>query len=115
MSKRPEIESRREKQEERRIQKARRERDRAMKASRDKRATRRQPEPFILSHGRGPVEPAKLVPAGARAWIESESKGQLGHYRRIFREQERLAPSRRKWVAEFFERITGPRGFSVHA
>jgi len=50
-----------------------------------------------------------------RAWIEQEEKDQLRHYRRITREMDDLAPLRNRWVKEFLERISGPRGFSVHA
>jgi len=136
MSKRPKITSRREKAQERRIQKARKQRDSGMKKAALKTVAREKPEPYILSHGRGPLgsdenlspaeapaeAPAKAstkastkAPAKVRAWIETESAAQLRHYRRISREQEELTPLRRQWAKEFFERITGPRGFSVHA
>ena len=53
---------------------------------------------------------------GAR-WseIDAEARDQLARYRRIAAEMAALAPLRERWVREFFERITGPRGFSVHA
>jgi hypothetical protein len=51
----------------------------------------------------------------AQRWIASEARDQLRHYHRIMGEMDRLAPLREQWVAEFFARIQGPRGFSVHA
>ena len=114
MSKRPNIASQHEKGIERQIQKERRQRDQAAK---ERRAAARRgssvPAPEILSFSRGPVP--HPVPPRVRAWIEAESKSQLGHYRRIAREAERLEPDRKQWVKEFFRRITGPRGYSVHA
>lgn len=68
-------------------------------------------EPTIRSVSRGPVDLSDDV----RAWIDEEDRVQMEHYRRIAREQEALGPERDVWVREFFERITGPRGFSVHA
>jgi hypothetical protein len=50
-----------------------------------------------------------------KAWIDEESRQQMTFYRRISREMERLAPDRARWVREFYRRISGPRGFSVHA
>jgi len=112
MSRRPKVASRHEKAVEKRVQRARRERQRAARTETRGVAVTRKPEPHILSWSRGPV--AEL-PAAAAAWIEAEAAEQLRHYRRIYREQERLAPLRDGWVKEFFARITGPRGFSVHA
>jgi hypothetical protein len=112
MSRRPNIVSRHEKKVERRIQIARRERDRAM--------ARPAPalhagfdEPSTTCIGRG--APAAPIPKAVQAWIDAESREQLKRYRKIAREMNALAPERERWVAEFYERITGPRGFSVHA
>jgi hypothetical protein len=112
MEKRPNIVSDHEKVVEREIQQARKERDREM-VQKMKKVGKLQDEPIQLSFSRGPVQ--HEVPPEAQAWIEDEAKIQLGHYRRICREQEALEPHREEWCAEFFERITGPRGFSVHA
>ena len=109
MSKRPRIESRQEKAVERKIQRDRKARDRKTKKTAGRAPA--PPEPFIWSTSRGPVE----VTPEVAAWIETESAEQLGHYRNIARQQGRLAPQRKRWFQEFFERITGPRGFSVHA
>ncbi len=114
MSKRPNIASKHEKSVERSIQKKRRQDQKAAQARRAESVRDRSvPEPEILSASRGPVEGP--VPAKVKRWIESQSAQQARHYRRISREMDRLEPDRRRWVKEFFARITGPRGFSVHA
>lgn len=112
MSKRPRVVSRKEKSVARRIQRERRKRDAEAKAATRGARAGSRPEPHILSWSRGPVDE---LPAAAAEWIAAEAAEQLRHYRRIYREQERLAPLRDGWVKEFFARITGPRGFSVHA
>ena len=71
------------------------------------------PKPTILSASRGPVEGG--VTDDVAQWIDAEATEQQTHYRRIYRQIEALAPSRDRWVEEFQARITGPRGFSVHA
>lgn len=115
MSKRPNIVSRHEKRTERQLQAARRVRERELKkktaAARGEKKP--PPEPYILSVSRGPVE--GRVPKRVKDWIARESSSQMRHYRRISREVDALEPERRKWVREFFRRIAGPRGFSVHA
>jgi hypothetical protein len=120
MSKRPHIGSAQEKKVERRIQQTRKDRNRVLKsdsrmsksASDSERDPAKTPEPTIWSHGHGPVEG---VSPAVRKWIEAESRTQLKHYRRICREQLALTEKRDQWVKEFFQRITGSRGFSVHA
>lgn len=114
MSRRPHVQSAHEKRVEREIQRARKARDTAARAGRGAPAPRGDtPEPTITCVGRGaPKEP---IPRAVQAWIDEEVKQQLRYYRQISREMEALAPQRERWVAEFFERITGPRGFSVHA
>ncbi len=115
MSKRPNIASDHEKAVEAEIQAARQERDREMRQTMDAASTSASGEavPFIRSFSRGPA--AHDVPAEVQAWIEEEDRIQMEHYQRIYRETEELAPLRDRWVEEFFERITGPRGYSVHA
>ncbi len=114
MSKRPNIVSDHEKAVEKEIQDARAERDREMRAAM---ATARidatEAEPFIRSFSRGPAN--HEVPPEVAAWIAKEDRAQMKHYRRIYKEVAELAPLRDVWVEEFFERITGPRGYSVHA
>lgn len=112
MEKRPNIVSAHEKKVEREMQAARKKRDQEM-AKKMKKVGKLKDEPIQLSFSRGPV--LHEVPAEAQAWIEEEAKLQLGHYQRICREQEALSPHREQWVQEFFDRIVGPRGFSVHA
>lgn len=109
-SDRPHVKTRREARIARREQEQRR--------ARDRRLARRAPatvalEPVVTSVGRG--APASPIPPAVRAWIDEEARLQLARYRRIAREMAALAPQRERWVKEFFERITGPRGFSVHA
>ena len=112
MSKRPGIKSRHEKTVERSIQKDRRQRLRSMQES--GRGVRGEKlEPYILSYSRGPVD--REVPARVAEWIRAESAYQDRTYQKIAREVARLAPLRDAWVKEFFQRITGPRGYSVHA
>ncbi len=114
MSRRPRIQSKHEKQVERRIQAARQARDRAGHAAgRRPRGRGIPPEPQVFGVGRGPVD--HPIPRAVRKWIEEESREQLKHYRRISQEMEALSPLRDQWVRQFYERITGPRGFSVHA
>lgn len=113
MSKRPNIVDAHERVVEGEIQASRSERDAAMAERMAAIEVTERPEPYIRSVSRGPA--GHEVPDEVRAWIEAEDEAQLGHYRRIYQEQERLAPWRDVWIAEFFERITGPRGFSVHA
>jgi hypothetical protein len=114
MSKRPKIQSKREKRVEKKIQAARKTRDREARARGTKvEVSKKVPEPYILSFSRGPAPGP--VPRKVKAWIEAESKQQMTFYRRIYREMERLAPDRARWVKEFYQRISGPRGFSVHA
>ncbi len=113
MSRRPKIVDRHEKAVEKEIQTAKKARDRGLKAAGKGVKTTRNAKPVVLSHSRGPVEGE--VPKKVQEWIDQEAASQLRHYRRIFREQERLGPLRDGWVKEFFARITGPRGFSVHA
>jgi hypothetical protein len=112
MSKRPKIRTRREKAAERSIQQERRARDRRMKAEGKKGSIRVEP-PVELSFSRGPVE--REVAPEVETWIAAEATQQEKNYRRIYREVARLEPQREIWVKEFFRRITGPRGFSVHA
>ena len=112
MSKRPGIKSRHEKGVERSIQKDRRQRLRSVRES--GRGVRREKlEPYILSYSRGPVD--RKVPAGTEEWIRAESADQDKRYQRIAREVAKLAPLRDGWVKEFLLRISGPRGYSVHA
>jgi hypothetical protein len=94
---------------------ARRQRDAALRAAMGKKARRNGPvpDPYITCVGRG--APARPVPPQVQAWIDAEARDQLARYRRIAAEMAALAPLRERWVREFFERITGPRGFSVHA
>lgn len=114
MSKRPNIVTDHEKAVEKEIQDARAERDREMRAAMatiDIDAS--DAEPYIRSFSRGPA--SHEVPAEVQDWIAEEDSIQMGHYRRIYKEVAELAPLRDVWVEEFFERISGPRGFSVHA
>jgi hypothetical protein len=113
MSSRPSIQSPRERQTERAVQAARRKRDAAIKAGSKGSPVAARPEPFITCHGRG--RPAEPIPGDVRAWIDQETRAQLARYRRIVRAMDALAPLRERWVREFYDRITGPRGFSVHA
>ena len=113
MSRRPNIVDPHEKEFEKNVQDARAERDRQMAQSAGGVSVTTDPEPYILSFSRGPA--GHEVPAEVQAWIEEEACAQMGHYRRIYQEVERLAPERDRWVEGFFERISGPRGFSVHA
>ncbi len=114
MSKRPNIVSDHEKAVEAEIQDARAERDREMRAAMTLvEIDAAEAEPFIRSFSRGPAQ--HEVPAEVAAWIAEEDRAQMGHYRRIGKEIAELAPLRDVWVEEFFERITGPRGYSVHA
>ena len=114
MSRRPNIQSSHEQKIERGIQHVRQVRDRAVKAaSRAPKAGAEVPEPYITCVGRGPT--GRPVPAAVRRWITAENREQLKHYRRISLEMIALNPLREKWVKAFYERITGPRGFSLHA
>lgn len=113
MSKRPNIVSAHEKAVEEEIQTAREQRDRQMQASKGKKPSGEKAEPFIRSVSRGPA--GHDVPPEVSAWIAEEDRVQMEHYQRIYDETEEIAPLREKWTEEFFERITGPRGFSVHA
>lgn len=116
MSKRPNIASEHEKRVERRIQEERAERDAALASARGAEPSGEEtsvPEPAILSFSRGPA--AGEMPPEVEEWIETTAAEQREHYRRIYREVEALAGERERWVEAFFERISGPRGFSVHA
>lgn len=113
MSKRPHIQSEHEKRVERSIQEERAQRDRDLAAAIGTAEAGSDPEPVIRSVSRGPV--AGELPAEVEQWIETTAAEQQEHYRRIYREVEALGPARDGWVEEFFERISGPRGFSVHA
>lgn len=114
MSKRPNIVTDHEKAVEAEIQDARAARDREMRAVMDEiEIDASEAEPYIRSFSRGPAQ--HEVPADVQAWIEEEDQAQMQHYRRIYKEIAELAPHRDVWVEEFFERISGPRGFSVHA
>ncbi len=114
MSKRPNIVTEHERAVEEEIQASRRERDREMRAEMETiEIDAADAEPFIRSFSRGPAQ--HEVPPEVQAWIEEEDRAQMGHYRRIYREIAELAPLRDRWVDEFFERISGPRGYSVHA
>ncbi len=114
MSKRPNIASDHEKTVEAEIQEARAERDREMRAEMETSGVdAAEAEPFIRSFSRGPA--AHDVPPEVTAWIAEEDRAQMGHYRRIYQEIAELATHRDRWVEKFFERITGPRGYSVHA
>jgi hypothetical protein len=117
MSSRPKVQTPHERRVDRQIAAARRQRDAALRAeSRQKQKTAgSQPpaEPYITCVGRG--APARPVPPRVQAWIDAETRDQLVRYRRIAAEMAALAPARERWLREFFERITGPRGFSVHA
>lgn len=114
MSRRPNIVTDHEKAVEAEIQDARAERDRAMRATMETlEIDDSEAEPYIRSFSRGPAR--HEVPPEIEAWIAEEDDAQMGHYRRIYREVAELAPHRDRWVEEFFERISGPRGFSVHA
>ena len=114
MSKRPNIVTDHEKAVEDEIQAARRERDREMRAAmKEIEIDSEEAEPYIRSFSRGPA--AHDVPAEVQQWIADEDRDQMDHYRRIYKEVAELAPLRDGWVEEFFERISGPRGFSVHA
>lgn len=113
MSKRPNVQSARERAVERDTQRARQARDARLSAERGRRRTATTPEPTITCVGRGPV--GGSIPPAVQAWIDREAADQLRRYGRIAAEMETLAPARERWVREFYERITGPRGFSVHA
>ncbi len=113
MSKRPNIQSPHERRIERSMQADRRRRDAAMKAAGRSSTASTPPVPSITCYGRG--RPAAPIPARVQAWIDEEARDQLRRYRTLVREVDALAPMREQWVAEFFARITGPRGFSVHA
>ena len=110
MSRRPNVAHPREKEVEREIQAARKKRDAAMKKKKAK-ASQETPEPVVYSYSRGPVEMEPKV----KAWLKREIAAQNKRYEAIYREQEELSPLRDQWVKEFFERISGPRGFSVDA
>ncbi len=114
MSKRPNIVSDHEKAVEAEIQDARAERDREMRAAMPEiEIDAAEAEPYIRSFSRGPAK--HEVSPEVTEWIAEENRVQMGHYRRIFQQIAELAPHRDRWVEEFFERITGPRGYSVHA
>ncbi len=114
MSKRPNIVSDHEKAVEAEIQQARAERDREMRSAMETIAVDgAEAKPYIRSFSRGPAK--HEVPPEVEAWIEREDRAQMGRYLRISNEIACLSPLRDRWVEEFFERITGPRGYSVHA
>jgi hypothetical protein len=114
MSRRPKVQTRHERATDRATQQARRARDRAIAASTPAREIPAALlEPVKCCVGRG--APARPIPKAVQAWIAEESAQQLKHYRRIAREMDALGPQRDAWAREFFDRITGPRGFSVHA
>jgi hypothetical protein len=111
MSRRPNIQTTVEKKVERTIQADRQKRDRAMKAASKAKTTRL--EPVVTCVGRGPVK--GKIPPSVQKWISAESAEQLKHYYRISAESQEMAPLRDAWLKEFYARITGPRGFSIHA
>ena len=111
MSRRPNIQSARETIVERALQADRRRRNATMRARAAKAGA--PVEPYITCYGRGPV--AHSVPKAVQRWIVRETRAQLSHYRAIVAAMDRLTPLRDEWVKAFHERITGPRGFSVHA
>ena len=114
MSKRPHVVTEHEKAVEEEIQAARRERDRGMRAAmKTIEIDAAEAEPVVRSFSRGPAE--HEVPPEVQAWIEEEDRAQMQHYRRIYKEIAELATLRDGWVEQFFERISGPRGYSVHA
>ncbi|MEI6666657.1 MAG: hypothetical protein WCP29_00775 [Acidobacteriota bacterium] len=114
MSRRPNIQSPREKKLEQSTQADRKRRDRAMKAQeRSAKLPVSIFEPVVTCVGRGPVK--GKIPAAVQRWIATESREQLKHYRRIAAESQAIAPLRDMWVKQFYERVTGPRGFSIHA
>lgn len=113
MSKRPNIQTRHEQRIERTVQTERRKRDAAMKAAGRASTAATAPVPSITCYGRG--RPAGPIPQSVQTWIDQQARAQMKRYRRLVRDMDALAPLRERWVAEFFERITGPRGFSVHA
>ena len=113
MTLRPNVEDPHEKAVIRDIAEAGAERDRAMAEEGAGIEVTADPQPVVRSWSRGPVD--HDVPEEVAAWIAREDEDQMGHYQRIYQEMERLAPSRDRWIAEFFERISGPRGYSVHA
>jgi hypothetical protein len=76
-------------------------------------AAPRKPEPVQLSVSRGPV-PGGL-PAEAAAWVAAEVAQQQEHYQRIAAELAAREAERERECLAFFARITGPRGYSVHA
>ncbi|HNR22052.1 MAG TPA: hypothetical protein PKL49_03390 [Steroidobacteraceae bacterium] len=47
------------------------------------------------------------------AWLKREVAEQKTRYRKIVADQDKLAPQRDKWVAEFLQRIQ-TRGVHVH-
>lgn len=115
MSTRPNVQTPHERRVDRLAAQARRQRDAVLGGAARKPRGRSQPvpEPYITCVGRGaPVHP---VPPRVQAWIDAETRDQLARYRRIAAEMAALAPLRERWLREFFERITGPRGFSIHA
>lgn len=96
------------------IHRARRHRDRAMKLEapvRARGAALPGPEKFCIGRGPSPMP----IPPAVKAWIRREEAQQLANYQAIAQEVADLTPMREQWVKEFFARITGPRGFSVHA
>lgn len=109
-SDRPDVKTRHEQRHARREEQERRRRDRRLVRGTPGRVAL---EPVVTSVSRG--APASPIPPAVQAWIDEEARAQLARYRRIAREMAALAPQRERWVKEFFERITGPRGFSVHA
>lgn len=118
LSRRPNVASAREKRDERGIIAARRKRDREMKAESKKavaarsaanKKARPKPEPVVYSYSRGPVDMPKKV----QAWLQQEVADQNKRYRKIYKEIDELEPQRNQWAKEFFQRISGPRGFSV--
>lgn len=114
MSKRPHVVDAHEKEAERETQRRRKDRDREISArSGGAKKSKTTAEPFIRSRNRG--APAGDIPKKIARWIEGEDRDQMRHYERIYREMEKLEPVREQWTAEFLDRITGPRGFSVHA
>ncbi|MEM7049256.1 MAG: hypothetical protein AAF604_06330 [Acidobacteriota bacterium] len=113
MSKRPNVKTRTEKKVVRETERKRKARNAEMKKASKAVKVGKVPEPYILSFSRGPVEGD--LPRGVAQWIEEEAADQSKHYKRIYREVEKLAPLRDEWVKEFLARISGPRGFSVHA
>jgi hypothetical protein len=111
MSRRPHIQHPHEHRIEAAVQKARAKRERRMARASAKPGD--IPPPLKFDQGRGPS--TIPIPPEVKRWIAQEARAQRARYDQIGREMAKLAPLRDQWAREFYERITGPRGFSVHA